>query len=345
MPETAKLKVGFLLMPNFTLTAFASFIDVLRLSADEGDRSRPIDCSWQVMGLDRHPLQASCGVSVLPTSDLTNPAAFDYLVVVGGLLRSVQALPKSLGSYLHRAAGAGVTLVGVCTGSFILCRLGLMTQHKCCVSWYHYRDFLEEFPGLVPVADRMFVIDGKRITCSGGTGVADLAAQIVSERLGRSVAQKALHILLVNRPRSEMDAQPSPPLQMESDDIRVSRALLLMEQNLAEPLSISNIARHAGVSVRQLERVFGEHLKSTPQEAYLALRLRHGRWMLGNNEFTSSRIAAELGFSDASHFGRSFKSTYGTTPAAFRRQAKHAPREPSRSRNSTDDVRDRRIFD
>jgi transcriptional regulator GlxA family with amidase domain len=123
-------------------------------------------------------------------------------------------------------------------------------------SWYHYRDFIEEFPGLVPVADRMFVADGKRITCSGGTGVADLAAQIVSERLGRSVAQKALHILLVKSPRSETDAQPSPPLQMDSDNIRVSRALLLMEQNLAEPLSISNIARHAGVSVRRLERVF-----------------------------------------------------------------------------------------
>jgi transcriptional regulator GlxA family with amidase domain len=38
-----RLRVGFILMHNFTLTAFSSFADVLRLAADEGDRSRPIN--------------------------------------------------------------------------------------------------------------------------------------------------------------------------------------------------------------------------------------------------------------------------------------------------------------
>jgi hypothetical protein len=99
-----------------------------------------------------------------------------------------------------------------------------MKQRKCCVSWYHYRDFVEEFPHLVPIADRLFVVDGKRITCSGSTGVADLAAQLVSKKLGHSVTQNALHILLVDRRRSESSAQPMPPFEMDSDDIRVSRA-------------------------------------------------------------------------------------------------------------------------
>lgn len=174
---------------------------------------------------DRDVVQASSG--------LIAPAALDYIVVVGGLLQGMPPLPREIGTYLRQAADAGVTLIGVCTGSFVLCRLGLMKQRKCCVSWYHYRDFVEEFPGLVPIADRLFVVDRKRITCSGGTGVADLAAQLVSERLGSSVAQKALHILLVDRRRFDGSAQPPPLLQTDSDDIRVSRALLLMEQNLA----------------------------------------------------------------------------------------------------------------
>jgi transcriptional regulator GlxA family with amidase domain len=37
-------------MHNFTLTAFSTFVDVLRLAADEGDKSRPIACTWQIMG-------------------------------------------------------------------------------------------------------------------------------------------------------------------------------------------------------------------------------------------------------------------------------------------------------
>ncbi|MFG1343379.1 GlxA family transcriptional regulator [Xanthobacter autotrophicus DSM 431] len=314
--------MGFVLMHNFTLTAFSSFVDVLRLAGDKGDRSRPIDCSWQVMSPGRRPARSSCGIDIQPTSDLTDPAGFDYIVVVGGLLHGMPPLAPAIGAYLTRAAKAGVTLVGVCTGSFVLCRLGLMAQRKCCVSWYHYRDFLEEFPALVPVADQLFVVDGDRITCSGGAGVADLAARLVTEHLGAAVAQKALNILLIDRPRSAESAQPAPRLAEGTvDDARVSRALLLMEQNLAEPLPIAALADALAVSARQLERLFAERLGESPQESYLALRLKHARWMLANTKASAGRIAADLGFADGSHFGRAFKARFGETPAAFRRHA------------------------
>ena len=127
-----------------------------------------------------------------------------------------------------------------------------------------------------------------RISCSGGTGVADLAARLVGERLGLAAASKALQILLVDRPRSERSAQPAPALSSESDDIRVSRALLLMEQNSAEPRTIVSLAAEMGVGVRQLERVFHEQLGVTPRESYLALRLRHAQWMLRNSDLTAA---------------------------------------------------------
>ncbi|GGF81944.1 AraC family transcriptional regulator [Azorhizobium oxalatiphilum] len=317
----ARLRVGFLLMHNFTLTAFSSFVDVLRLAADEGDRSRPIACSWQVMSPGCRPVRSSCGVEIQPNADLMDPANFDYVVVVGGLLHGMPPLPRAMAPYLERAALAGVTLAGVCTGSFVLSRLGLMGQRKCCVSWYHYRDFLDEFPALVPVADRLFVEDGDRITCSGGAGVADLAAHLVSRHLGASAAQKALNILLIDRPRAAESAQPAPPITegIGPDDDRVSRALLMMEQHLAEPLAVARIAARLGLSTRQLERLFTARLGETPQESYLALRLRHGRWMLAHTVLPAAQIAVELGFADGSHFGRAFKARYAMTPTAFRR--------------------------
>lgn len=327
----AKLRVGFLPLHNFTLTAFSSFLDVLRLAGDEGDRSRPIACSWAVMAPGRRPVRASCGIEIQPSADLSDPKGFDYMVVVGGLLHGMPPLAPALATYLQQTAQAGVPLIGVCTGSFVLCRLGLMAQRKCCVSWYHYRDFLEEFPALVPVADRLFVIDRDRITCSGGAGVADLAAHLVAAHLGTATAQKALNILLIDRPRTPESAQPAPPVGEGSGaDDRVSRALLLMEQNLAEPLSVAEIARRLAVSPRQLERLFAERLAETPQESYLALRLRHGRWMLANTAFSAAQIAAELGFADGSHFGRAFKGRFGETPAAFRKAAVPAGRKGTR---------------
>ena len=55
-----RLRIGFLLAPRFTLSAFATFVDVLRLAADDGDGSRPIRCSWKVISTDMAPVPASC---------------------------------------------------------------------------------------------------------------------------------------------------------------------------------------------------------------------------------------------------------------------------------------------
>ncbi|MGQ3028235.1 MAG: GlxA family transcriptional regulator [Ferrovibrionaceae bacterium] len=200
------LSVGFILAKNFTLSAFSLFVDHLRLAADEGDLSRPILARWSIMNSTPDPVRASCGTTISQNSGLTDPTEFDYIVVVGGVLHQGKQLDEESIAYLRQAAAAGVTLVGVCTGSFILCRAGLMDGRRVCVSWYHYQDFIEEFPDHTAVADRLYLIDGKRITCSGGGGSADLAAYLGERHNGRAVSQKARHVLLLDKtPRSITD--------------------------------------------------------------------------------------------------------------------------------------------
>src|SRR4051812_30986309 len=84
--SSTTLSVGFVLLPNFTLIAFSSLVDLLRLSADEGDRSRPERCSWSVLAQDMNPITASCGLQVLPWETFQDPERFNYIVVIGGLL-------------------------------------------------------------------------------------------------------------------------------------------------------------------------------------------------------------------------------------------------------------------
>src|SRR5262245_47603325 len=166
------LRVGFILSSNFTLSAFSNFIDVLRLAADENDDSRQVRCNWHIMSPDRNLIRSSGGLAVQPTSGLLPLSELDYIVVIGGLLQRGPQIDERIANYLLNAAERDVTLVGVCTGSFILQRLGLLDGYKCCISWYHYRDFLEEFGEAAPVADQSYVIDGRRITCSGGSNSA-----------------------------------------------------------------------------------------------------------------------------------------------------------------------------
>lgn len=127
-----RLSVGFILARRFTLCAFANFVDVLRLAADEGDRSRQILCEWTVLSDTMSPMASSCGVMVQPNERLGDPTKYDYIVVVGGLIDEIPNLSPEYMRYLQRAAASKVPLVGVCTGAFILHRAGLMDGYRCC---------------------------------------------------------------------------------------------------------------------------------------------------------------------------------------------------------------------
>jgi len=333
------LRVGFVLTRGFTLSAFADFVDVLRLAADEADQSRQICCRWHVMSSSSQQIQSSCGVLVSPTSSLLAPSELDYIIVVGGLLRCDSPLDPQTTEYLVHAGQTRTNMVGVCTGSFILCRLGLLEGKKCCISWFHYRDFLEEFESLVPVADRLYIIDGNRMTCPGGAGAIYLAAELVARHLGSSTAQKVLHMLHIDRMKPGSTAQPSPPLEIGGENERIARALLLMEQNLACPVHIGDIAERLCTSTRQLERLFKDIVGRSPQSAYLQLRLKHAKWML-TSDHSLAHIAANTGFSDGAHFGKAFKAAYGVSPSVERERLNRvAPRIPGTASSSAHGIR------
>ncbi|HEX7389273.1 MAG TPA: GlxA family transcriptional regulator [Acidiphilium sp.] len=312
------ISVGILLTENFTLSAFSLFVDTLRLAADESDFSRPIHCRWTIMAETMAPIRASCGVQIVPNGELIEPARFDYVVVVGGVMHNSRPVNPWIYTYLRRAAAAGVPLVGICTGSFVLCRAGLMEGRRVCVSWLHYQDFRREFPDHEVIGDRFFEIDGDRITCAGGAGAADLAAALVERHLGSRLAQKPHQVLLLTQMRGSEAVQPHPPMAHDVTDDRIRRALLMMEQNLANPLPIATIANKLGLSTRQLERLFDAALGHRPSNLYRVLRLRYARWLLENTSRSVTDIALDAGFSDCAHFSRQFKSLHGMSPSHAR---------------------------
>jgi transcriptional regulator GlxA family with amidase domain len=313
----AALRVGFILTHQFTLLPFAALVDAFRLAADEGDGSRPIHCQWSIIAPSLDPIPASCGVEVRPNELFCDPTRFDYIIVVSGLLK-IMPDRRTL-DYIQTADKAGVPLIGVGTGSFTLLRAGVLNGRRCCVSWYHYQNLIEEFTDVIPVADQLFVVDGRYITCAGGAVAIDLAYWLIARHVGPALAQKSLHIMIVDRARPATSPQPQPPLAYDIDDARVLRAILLIEQNLSEPLSLSAIATHLNISKRQLERLFRTHVGQGVQTYSRMLRVHYGLWQLAIRERTITEIAQDCGFSDASHFIRSFRQEFGKSPLQMRR--------------------------
>jgi transcriptional regulator GlxA family with amidase domain len=316
--QGAALSVGFVLVKRFTLCAFANFVDVLRLAADEGDRSRPVHCNWAVISPDMTAIPSSCGVSIQPQERLGDPRRFDYIVVVGGLLGDLDQGDARIDGFLRLASACDIPLVGLCTGPFVLHRAGLMNGYRCCVSWFHHNDFLEAFDGLRPVSDRIFVVDRDRLTCSGGASTAHLAAYLVERHVGRAQAMKSLHIMMINGADVGETPQPGMPLDLESDDPIVKRVLLFMQLHLDAPVSISRIARQLGLDKRRVERRFRAVFGRSPLAVYTEMRLGQALYLLEHTQRSIADIAAECGFCDSSHLGRTFRRKYGLAPARHR---------------------------
>ncbi|MBD8892139.1 GlxA family transcriptional regulator [Roseibium litorale] len=317
--QRPRLTVGFILAKRFTLCAFANFVDVLRLAADEGDRSRPILCDWAILSDTMDAVPSSSGVTVQPKERLGDPAKFDYIVVVGGLMDETPSLGAAYTKYLRQAADAGVPLVGVCTGAFFLHQIGLLDGHRCCVSWFHHADFLEQFDGLDPVADQIFIVDGNRLTCSGGASSAHLAAYLVEKHIGRAQASKSLHIMIIDDLYLPEKPQPGVTLDLKTQDPLVRRALLIMQQNIDFPLTVKEIAKRMGIGKRQIERHFSSALGISPQAAFLRIRLTFARHLVETTDKSIAQIAVDCGFCDSSHLSRMFRRRYENTPQEVRR--------------------------
>ncbi|WP_176054866.1 GlxA family transcriptional regulator [Paraburkholderia caribensis] len=315
------VRFGIVLLPNFTLTAFSGFVDLLRLASDDCDFSQPVRCAWTVVGETLLPVRASCGIQIQPWQTFDEAGTFDYVVVIGGLLHSGPGVSDTTLRFIRRAAETSSTLVGICTGVFALSRAGVMDGHRVCVSWFHYWDYIARFPEVderLLVADRLFVIDRRRISCSGGRASVDVAAAILQLHIDTATVQKALRILLVEDAQRASAPQPHPPGTKPVDHPRIKRVVHLMEQHIGQPLSLDELAARVDMSVRQLQRLFKVQTGESPLAYARHLRLRTAAWLLRGSDRTVAEIAATCGFSDASHMGREFRKVHGVAPGAYR---------------------------
>lgn len=326
--DEVRLRVGFLLTPQFTLVAFAGFVDALRLAADEGDRSRQRLCRWAILGPEDTPVMSSCGAAVRPTAPMESPQDYDCLVVVGGLLHGGQKVPRGHYGFLREAAERGVTLIGLCTGSFVLARAGLLDGHLACVSWFHRESFENEFPRCRVVSNQMFVVDRDRLTCAGGTSVVHLAAYLIERFIDRASAVKAMRIMLEEQPLPSRTLQPEEVLTERSTDSVVHKAMLLLEHQLQSSVSIEALCEPLGIGRRQLERRFRSDIGLSPAEYRQKLRVQRARWLLQNSDLDMMSVALECGFHDAGNFARVIRRKLGASPSEVRAERQSAAGEP-----------------
>ena len=101
-------------------------------------------------------------------------------------------------------------------------------------------------------------------------------------------------------------------------DPRVRRAIDYMGAHLAETITIEDLCRAAGTSRSQLAATFPAATGFTPMRYLEKMRLERAMQLLRMTSRTVDSIAGDVGFCDAKHFARRFRTLTGLPPTVYR---------------------------
>jgi transcriptional regulator GlxA family with amidase domain len=309
--------VVFFLVPDFSMIAFSTAIEPLRLA----NRMLGKDFyHWRLASQYAQPVAASNGVSVAieTTLDqerhsLSGSRRPSMMFLCSGI-NVERHENKSLFAYLRECRNSGITVGGLCTAAHLLAAAGLLNGKRCAIHWENLPGFSERFPNADVFAD-LYEKDGNIWTCAGGTAALDMMLSLIEADHGEELVNRVCEQALTDRVRSPHDRQRLPlRARLGVQNAKVLAIIEYMEANIPEPLPLVEIAGFVGLSRRQIERLFQQHMGRSPARYYLEVRLDRARHLLMQSTIPIVDVAIACGFVSASHFSKCYREMYGKSP-------------------------------
>lgn len=310
---------AFVLLPGFSLLALAGATDAL--AAANAVLEEP-HYRARLLSLDGQPVRAGCGtrVAVDGVPDAAALPAGGFVVADGPYPDARQPDQAALHAWLRQLGAEGRLLGGLGTGSAVLAQAGLLAGQRCTVHWPLAQALADAHADVV-VSANVYEIDRARLSSAGGSASLDLLVAWLGLRHGNRVQRGVLAHLGLDRLRAADERQVAPlAARTGSGSPRLDEAVALMEANLGEPLPTDEIAALVGVSRRQLERLFKQHLGELPSRWYAELRLLRARRLLQQTSQSILQIGLGCGFASGSHFSNAYRARFGRTPREERSQ-------------------------
>ena len=309
--------IGFLLLPGFSQLAFSSALEPLRMANHLADRRL---YTWHLVSRDGATVAASSGLATAVNQALEPMPQLDLLLVCGGV--EVQThCDRAMLAWLRRLADRRIPLGAVCTGGYALAQAGLLDGYRCTLHWEHIGSLHEarRFPKVM-FTSQLFVMDRDRYTCSGGIAPLDMMLTLVARHQGLALAEAIAEEFIHERIRGVGDRQRSPlRVRLGHSHPKLEEVATLMEANLQEPLDRDELARYAGLSRRQLERLFQRYVGCPPLRYYLELRLARARLLLLQTHIPITEVALACGFVSPPHFTKCYHDHFGHSPSGERK--------------------------
>ena len=308
-------RFGFFLLPGFSTISLSVVMEPLRMA---NRRAEEALFEWFILTQDDQPVITSSGLELSPTMPWQNAHELDVVIIVAGM--DVHEIDdENISRWLRHLSRQQLTLGGVSTGTMLLARAKLLQDKVCTIHWENIDGLREEFPNL-NVSGELYEFDNRLMTSSGGVSGLDMMLHYIAlkhgEVLANDLAEMCIHPKI--RPAHE-DHRMALQTKFNVHHPRLIRAIEIMRDHIEEPMALYDVAQEAGLSLRQMERLFRDKLSQRPAVFYLELRLERARLLLQQSALSVMNVATACGFNSATYFSKCYRKKYQRSPRDERR--------------------------
>jgi transcriptional regulator GlxA family with amidase domain len=274
----------------------------------------------QLVGLNSNEQVYDRLFKVSPDITINQLKKTDLIIIpaVNGNMNEVIEVNKKFFPWITKQHEQGAEVASLCVGAFILAATGLLEGKKCSTHWSMVDTFKQLFPEVELVSDKI-ITDEKGIYSSGGANSFwNLLLYILEKYTSREMA-----ILFSKYYEIEIDRFSQSPFimfngQNTHNDEHVKKAQAFIERNVADKISVEDLAAKFAIGRRNFERRFKKATNNTPIEYIQRVRIEAAKKSLEASRKNVTEVMYDVGYSDTKAFRTVFKKITGLSPIDYR---------------------------
>ena len=315
--QRSTVELGVLIYQGVQLAAVHGLTDLFgvanRIAAEHGSAQLPLlrVSHWQVdaHGTPARTFDSHPGPEQPMMAVLVPPSIAEF---------TEDQAPPALLEWLRLQHAGGTVLGGVCIGSIMLARSGLLDGRSATTHWSSAKSFAACYPAVRLEADKPIVDDGDLITSAGLMAWSELGLRLVDRLMGPSVAADTARFLVIEHSASASQCGSNFAPILRHGDGAVLKVQHWLQASGAVDVSVAAMAQDANLEERTFLRRFRNATGLKPTEYCQHLRVGKARQMLEFTNGTIDHIAWTVGYQDPGAFRTIFKKITGLSPSDYR---------------------------